>query len=167
MLITPQFPELTSTRVRRTRPEYLSLPSGSLFLTHCHLCKQFSHLAAKSQARFLLWLLLSRLLSYAPPIILAPIRAHTSFPLLSLAPRHQISAPMTRTLFLVNSFPGSTCLPPFLASINQLLNSAYLLRYLMHSQVICDTHSFHHLVSKYILNAHHVPGTIPNIGDIL
>lgn len=127
----PQLPELTSTRVRRTRLEHLTLPSESLVLTHRHLCKQFSLLDAKPQARLRLWRLLPRFLSWALPVLQIP-----SAP--SLSPRLQISAPTTRTFFLVNRISGTTCLPPCLPSSNQLLYSPYLLRYLMHSQPISD-----------------------------
>lgn len=104
----------------------------------------------------------------ALPIILAFVRAQTCLSLPSLSPVHQISAPITGTSSLVNSFPGTSCLPPCLASVKQLLYSAYLLRCLMHRQLICDSLSFIYS-SSCLLNMYwmppHVSGTIPDSGS--
>lgn len=92
----------------------------------------------------------------ALPIILAFVRAQTCLSLPSLSHVHQISAPITGTSFLVNSFQGTSCLPPCLAFVNQLLYSAYLLRCLMHRQLICDSLSFIYS-SSCLLNMYWIP----------
>lgn len=92
----------------------MSLPSENLLLTHGHLCKQFSHLAAKCWARFLLWLLSSRFPSSVLPNIQASVQMEAYFSLPRPSLRIQISAPMTRTLLLVNRFPGIAYLLPCL-----------------------------------------------------
>lgn len=96
----------------------------------------------------------------ALPIILAFVRAQTCLSLPSLSPVHQISAPITGTSSLVNSFPGTSCLPPCLAFVNQLLYSAYLLRCLMHRQLICDSLSFIYS-SSCLLNMYWMPPLLP------
>lgn len=125
----------------------MSLPPDNLLLTHGHLCKQFSHLAAKVLGQ----------ISALVAVIQIPFQCSPKYPGFCPDGGLLFSA---QTLFQDPDFCSNDqdlascqqiyrhCLSASLSfevSINQLLYSMYLLRYLLHSQLICDTLAFIYL----------------------